>query len=78
VQNENGILVAHSIGGNVDKTFPSGMTVKDLKELLKDWPENDSSGKPCEVWIGANGASHQAHNVYALKKGGEVADMLLE
>jgi len=27
------------------------MTVKGLKEILKDWPEEDSHGDPTEVWM---------------------------
>jgi hypothetical protein len=27
------------------------MTVKDLKELIKDWPEEDCHGEPTEVWM---------------------------
>jgi hypothetical protein len=27
------------------------LTVKQLKELIKDWPENDENGDPTEVWI---------------------------
>jgi len=29
----------------------SGITVKKLKEILKDWPEVDESGNPTEVWL---------------------------
>ena len=27
------------------------MTVKELKEIIKDWPEVDGNGEPTEVWI---------------------------
>ena len=27
------------------------MTVKELKELIKDWPEEDWIGDPTEVWV---------------------------
>ena len=30
--------------------FPNGMTVAALKEILRDWPETDEHGDPCEVW----------------------------
>ena len=33
------------------KTFESGMTVKELKELVKDWAEEDAYGEPTEVWM---------------------------
>ena len=32
--------------------FTDGMTVKQLKDLIKDWPEvYENTGEPCEVWI---------------------------
>ncbi len=31
--------------------FDNGLTVRELKELLKDWPEDDVYGEPTEVWI---------------------------
>lgn len=34
------------------KTFPDGLTVKELKALIKDWPETNADGEPTEVWIG--------------------------
>jgi hypothetical protein len=33
------------------KEFEMGMTVRDLKELIKDWPETDKYGEPAEVWV---------------------------
>jgi len=27
------------------------MTVKQLKEILKDWPETKENGEPTEVWL---------------------------
>jgi len=30
---------------------PKGLTVKELKEIIKDWPEEDGEGSPTEVWI---------------------------
>jgi len=39
----------------------SGLTVAELKELIKDWPETDEHGEPCEVWLGdASGLSNVA------------------
>ncbi len=34
------------------KRFQNGMTVKELKEAVLNWPETDENGDPCEVWIG--------------------------
>lgn len=31
--------------------FPQGMTVKELKALVKDWPEEDENGEPTDVFI---------------------------
>ena len=31
--------------------YKNGMTVKELKELVKDWPEEDRMGDPTEVWV---------------------------
>jgi hypothetical protein len=29
----------------------NGITVAELKRLIADWPETDTYGEPCEVWI---------------------------
>ena len=31
--------------------FDNGMTLKELKEIIKDLPEEDENGEPYEVWI---------------------------
>lgn len=31
--------------------FKNGMTVRKLKKLVKDWPEEDDIGDPTKVWI---------------------------
>ena len=33
------------------KEYKDGLTVKELKELIKDWPEEDVYGETTEVWI---------------------------
>lgn len=41
--------------------FPNGMTVAELKELVREWPETDEFGDPCEVWLcDQSGLSNQA------------------
>ena len=41
--------------------FPGGMTVADLKSMIRDWPETDEYGDPCEVWLcSGDGISNQA------------------
>jgi len=32
--------------------YPKGMTVKELKQIIQDWPEEDIEGEPTKVWIG--------------------------
>jgi len=32
-------------------TNPMGVTVKELKDAIKDWPETGRDGEPTEVWI---------------------------
>jgi len=34
-----------------DKQYELGMTVKDLKILIKDWPEYDACGELTEVFV---------------------------
>lgn len=31
--------------------YENGMSVADLKALIRDWPETDQNGEPCEVWL---------------------------
>ena len=41
--------------------FPNGMTVAELKALVRDWPETNEYGEPCEVWLcDERGLSNQA------------------
>lgn len=35
-------------------TKPNGLTIKELKDILKDLPENDKTGEPYEVWMMTN------------------------
>ncbi|GAG24223.1 unnamed protein product [marine sediment metagenome] len=35
----------------VIRDFDNGMTVRELKEMIKDWPEVDQYGEDREVWI---------------------------
>lgn len=49
------------------KTFEDGMTIADLKALVRDWPETDEHGESCEVWLAdVDGLSNQAHTVIPL------------
>jgi hypothetical protein len=67
--------------------FPQGLTVKQLKEMIKDWPEVDLFGDPCEVWLGSgNGLTNICTRVSSLNHRSdhdgvhvvESADLLLE
>lgn len=31
--------------------FMNGMTVRELKALVADWPEEDQDGEPTTVWL---------------------------
>ena len=70
--------------GMKKQEFPNGMTVADLKEAIKDWPELDSNGEPCEVWVGTGEmTSNQAKTIIPLNarksKDGKIwADIILE
>lgn len=49
-----------------------GITVKELKELIKDLPEVDQNGDPYEVWIENTddcGKSNVAQSVFKLNQG---------
>lgn len=62
--------------------FENGLTVRELKEIVKDWPEEDVLGNPCEVWIGdGQGLSNQVREVSPLNfgrsNGNKLADLIL-
>ena len=60
------------------------MTIKDLKELIKDWPEIDSNGLPTEVWLESGDMLSSACmqysklNVRTKEDGTDCYDLLLE
>jgi hypothetical protein len=66
------------------QSFPNGVTVKELKEAIKDWPEIDHyTGDPTEVWIGTqDDRSNQARTICPLNMRIDdektSADLLLE
>ena len=54
--------------------FPKGMTVKELKEAIKYWPETDTNGDPSEVWMEIDlGVSSQVSSIWNLNQ----TDMLI-
>ena len=47
--------------------FPNGLTVRELKELIKEWPETDDVNGDCEVWIdNKDGTSSPVHSIWPL------------
>ncbi len=50
------------------KEYKNGMTVRDLKALIKNWlEENFDTGEPTEVWIGTDvGTSNQVTAAFEL------------
>lgn len=59
--------------------FENGLTVKELKEIIKDWPEVRADGTPTEVWLSnAVGVSNIAIEVSDLNLDDElVGDIIL-
>lgn len=57
------------------KYFPNGLTVRELKEMIKDWPEEDEFGNESEVWIEtSDGLSNLVTSVWPLNS----TDILFE
>ena len=61
------------------RSFLTGLTVKELKELIADWPETVAeSGEPTEVWLEHDdGTTSQVRSVWTLNLRTESADILL-
>lgn len=62
------------------KHFSDGMTVRDLKAVVRDWPEEGPNGEPCEVWmLTGPTTSSPATKVIPLNMGDDAqsADLLL-
>jgi hypothetical protein len=64
--------------------FVRGMTVKELKALIKDWPEVNHEGEPTEVWIETGRCLTSpvvvamALNYRVMDDGTKTADLVLE
>lgn len=51
----------------IESSLP--ITVKQLKDFIKDWPEVDDNGDPYQVWIGdAVDLSTPAYSIYKLNQ----------
>lgn len=49
--------------------FQNGMTVAELKKMIRDWPETDEYGEPCEVWLcDGNDLGNQEREMKTLAK----------
>ena len=59
--------------------FDEGLTVKELKKIIKDWPETREDGTHTEVWLGdASGISKPAVEVSTLNVDeNEVSDIII-
>lgn len=59
--------------------FDEGITVKELKEIIKDWPETRADGTPTEVWLSnAAGVSNPAVELSTLNVDeNEACDIIL-
>lgn len=47
-------------------SFPNGLTVRDLKKIIADWPEEKSDGELTEVWVEMVGLSNMVHGIWRL------------
>jgi len=55
-----------------------GVTIKELKELIKDWPEEYKNGDPTEVWIETDQrTSNVCKAVWPLNLAVEASDIIL-
>ncbi len=64
--------------------FANGLSVKQLKELIKDWPETNQDGEPTEVWMALeDGSSKPVSEIAPLNvreddSGNVTADLIFE
>ena len=57
---------------------PSGLTVRQLKELLSKLPDTNAEGESFEVWMETGeGTSSQVKSVWALNKSPDGCDVLM-
>jgi hypothetical protein len=58
--------------------YPQGLTVKELKEIIKNWPETDKYGEPTTVWVETGWClSSIVTEISPLHKYGNIADIIL-
>ena len=56
---------------------PNGLTIKELKEIIKNMPDNDNNGEPYEVWIHTSkGLSSPVKEISPLNKSEHGSDII--
>lgn len=64
---------------NKAHSFPAGMTVRDLKKIIAEWPEEKEDGTLTEVWVEHDGGSNQVRSLWSLDMDSkDNADVLLD
>lgn len=58
--------------------FEDGLTVKELKDIIKDWPEKNEEGDDFLVWIGHDCISNICTEVWPLNVKDNKADIIFE
>lgn len=48
--------------------FPQGLTIADLKVIVKDLPETDERGEPFEVWFEIPKGNHRCYGISRIVK----------
>ncbi len=65
------------------QSFENGLTVRQLRELIKDWSDEDDVGNPCEIFIRNGNYTSKVRSVWLLsprenEDGKKWADMFLD
>jgi len=60
--------------------FKNGLTVRELKKIIKDWDEEYPNGELTTVWIsGENGQSNDVESIWRLNvRENGISDILFE
>lgn len=69
-----------TVSGSMKKlTNNNGITVRQLKELVKDLPETNAEGDDFEVWVGGkNNTSNVCKAIWPLNKRSDGQDIIVE
>lgn len=74
---KTGDVVPGSVGVIIPGEYPMGMTVAELKALIRDWPETDKDDEPNGVWVDT-GWCLSGPVIRALHLNGLENDLILE